>query len=164
MGGRLFQTLLAPGHADGQLLFYQPAEALLLSGDHVLMKITPNIGYWPTSEPDPLGRYLDSLAELRPLPVKLALPGHRTLIHHWDHRIGELIHHHVERLEKMTAPPGVNPVRRRWRSALPCFLSTATAPTSCALRWAKPWPISSIWPSGARLSASRIRLDGGIEQ
>jgi glyoxylase-like metal-dependent hydrolase (beta-lactamase superfamily II) len=103
MGGRLFQTLLAPGHADGQLLFYQPAEALLLSGDHVLMKITPNIGYWPTSEPDPLGRYLDSLAELRPLPVKLALPGHRTLIHHWDHRIGELIHHHVERLEKMTA-------------------------------------------------------------
>lgn len=98
MGGRAFTPLLAPGHSDGQLLFYDPADRLLLSGDHVLMKITPNIGLWPETDPNPLGRFLDSLRAVRPLDVRLALPGHRQPITDWQGRIDELIAHHDERL------------------------------------------------------------------
>lgn len=99
MGGRTFTALHAPGHSDGQLLFYHADDALLLSGDHVLMKITPNIGMWPDTEPDPLRRFLASLRRLQPLDVRLALPGHKTPITDWRGRIGELLAHHEQRLE-----------------------------------------------------------------
>jgi len=100
MGGRDFRAILAPGHSDGQLMFYDAADRLLLSGDHVLMKITPNIGLWPESDPHPLQHFLDSLREARSLDVRLALPGHRVLITDWRGRIDELIAHHEERLSR----------------------------------------------------------------
>ncbi|MBI1258896.1 MAG: MBL fold metallo-hydrolase [Chloroflexi bacterium] len=99
MGGRTFRAILAPGHSDGQLMFYDAADRLLLSGDHVLMKITPNIGLWPESEAHPLQRFLASLNEVQALDVRLALPGHRALITDWRGRIDEIVAHHEERLE-----------------------------------------------------------------
>jgi glyoxylase-like metal-dependent hydrolase (beta-lactamase superfamily II) len=98
MGNRTFQPIHAPGHSDGQLMFYDAADKLLLSGDHVLMKITPNIGLWEDSDPDPLGQFLGSLKQVRELDVRLALPGHKWLIEDWQGRIDELIHHHELRL------------------------------------------------------------------
>jgi glyoxylase-like metal-dependent hydrolase (beta-lactamase superfamily II) len=103
IGQRRFMAIHAPGHSDGQLLFYDPADCLLLSGDQVLLKITPNIGLWPVSEPDPLGRYLASLRELAALEVRLALPGHRGLITNWLERLIELEQHHARRLAAMLA-------------------------------------------------------------
>lgn len=99
IGERQFEAIHAPGHSDGQLIFYDAADRLLLSGDHVLMKITPNIGLWPESQPDPLGQYLGSLRSLLLLDVRLALPGHKTLINDWQGRLGELLAHHDARLE-----------------------------------------------------------------
>lgn len=99
LAGRRWEILHAPGHAEGQIIFYAPTERLLLCGDHVLQRITPNIGYWPTSRPDPLGRYLASLHSLLTLDVALALPGHHGAITDWSGRLRELLAHHVARLE-----------------------------------------------------------------
>ena len=101
LGDRRLTAIHAPGHSDGQLLLYDEADGLLFSGDHVLMRITPHIGVWPSSEPNPLGRYLTSLAQLEGLAVRLALPGHRAPITTWSGRIAELRHHHEERLAAM---------------------------------------------------------------
>lgn len=101
LGQRLCQVIHTPGHSDGQIIFYDAAERLLLCGDHVLQKITPNISLWPFGEPDPLGRYLHSLRQLAYLDVSLALPGHGPLIHDLRGRIGELETHHAERLGVM---------------------------------------------------------------
>ncbi|MCE7986829.1 MAG: MBL fold metallo-hydrolase [Caldilinea sp. CFX5] len=101
IAGRNWQILHAPGHADGQLIFYDAAEQLLLSGDQVLMKITPNIGLWPTTEANPLERYLHSLAALAALPVRIAWPGHGRPITEWSARLQELQSHHQLRLAKM---------------------------------------------------------------
>jgi glyoxylase-like metal-dependent hydrolase (beta-lactamase superfamily II) len=101
MAGRRWQIIQAPGHADGQLIFYQREERLLLCGDQVLMKITPNIGLWPTTEPDPLGRYLHSLQTLALLEVQVAWPGHGRSIEEWPVRLAELAAHHATRLTKM---------------------------------------------------------------
>lgn len=98
MGNRRFRMIHAPGHSDGQLMFYDAADRLLLCGDHVLMKITPNIGLWPESDPDPLGRFLFSLQEFKALDVRLALPGHKSLITDWRGRLVELLLHHEARL------------------------------------------------------------------
>ena len=98
LGARDCLSILAPGHSDGQLIFYHKAEKLMFCGDHVLLKITPNIGSWPHTQPDPLGRFLRSLNALKSLDVRLALPGHRRLITDWRARIEELIAHHQLRL------------------------------------------------------------------
>jgi glyoxylase-like metal-dependent hydrolase (beta-lactamase superfamily II) len=99
IGARLFQVLAAPGHSDQHLVFYCAEERLLLCGDAVLIKITPNISLWPQGRPDPLADFLQSLDRLAALQVDLALPGHGPLIHAFGERLVELREHHHERLE-----------------------------------------------------------------
>jgi len=99
IGARRFRVYQTAGHSDGHLLFYDEDDQLMLCGDHVLMKITPNIGIWTQTDPNPLGSFITSLSWLRDLPVRLALPGHKTLIHDWRGRIEELLAHHEERLQ-----------------------------------------------------------------
>ncbi len=103
VGKRQFQTIHAPGHSDGQLIFYDAADQLMLCGDQVLMRISPNIGMWPISDPNPLGKYLASLQELAAVTVRLALPGHGKLITDWQGRLAELQQHHDDRLNKILA-------------------------------------------------------------
>ncbi len=100
MGNRDFLAMHAPGHSDGQLIFYDAADELLLCGDQVLKSITPNIGLWPSTEADPLGRYLDSLQRLGEIKVRLALPGHGSVMTEWQARLGALEEHHHARLEQ----------------------------------------------------------------
>lgn len=103
LGKRRFQIIATPGHSDGQIIFYDPDDRLLLCGDHVLMKITPNVGIWPNGLTNPLGRFLTSLRELQALDVRLALPGHKALITDWRGRVNELLAHHDERLRHTQA-------------------------------------------------------------
>lgn len=105
LGNRLTQPLLMPGHSDGQLVFYDPTDGLLLCGDHVLLKITPNISLWPHGDPHPLAAYLNSVAELAKLDVALALPGHGAVMEGvgFHGRIAEIITHHHHRLDETLA-------------------------------------------------------------
>ncbi|HRW03760.1 MAG TPA: MBL fold metallo-hydrolase [Caldilineaceae bacterium] len=118
MGGRSFQPLVAPGHSDGQLIFYSSQDQLLLCGDQVLEKISPNIGLWPGGDATPLQRYLVSLAELRQLAVTLALPGHYAPLTLWHERIATLQHHHDLRLAAMLA--AVAQLNREEHNGPPC--------------------------------------------
>ncbi len=105
-GGRRFRVLHTPGHSDGHLAFFDPDDGLLLIGDHVLPEITPNISLWPTTEPDPLGRYLASLATLAALPVRRILPAHGPDFTDWHGRLAAIDRHHRERLDRMQAAIG----------------------------------------------------------
>ncbi len=101
IGARSFQAIATPGHSDQHLVFYCAEDRLLLCGDAVLIKITPNISLWPHGRPDPLADFLQSLDRLAALQVDLALPGHGPLIHAFGERLAELRAHHHERLEIM---------------------------------------------------------------
>lgn len=101
VGPREFQVLMAPGHSDGHLVFYCAEERLLLCGDAVLTKITPNISLWPHGRPDPLADFLQSLDVLDTLDVELALPGHGPNIQAFRQRLQELREHHAARLQAM---------------------------------------------------------------
>src|SRR5436190_8355778 len=62
-----WEVLARPGHADGHLCLHR--DGVLVAGDTLLAPITPAVGLYPESRPDPLGDYLDSLqtiAELAP--------------------------------------------------------------------------------------------------
>jgi glyoxylase-like metal-dependent hydrolase (beta-lactamase superfamily II) len=96
--GRLtFQVLWTPGHSSGHICLYEPGQKVLISGDHVLPTITPNVGMHPQSIENPLGRYLNSLKDLKKLDIELVLPGHEKPFTHLKPRIDEIIRHHEQR-------------------------------------------------------------------
>jgi glyoxylase-like metal-dependent hydrolase (beta-lactamase superfamily II) len=101
LGDRTARVVHAPGHADHQIMLHDEERKILFAADHVLLKITPNVGSWPESAPNPLARYLKSIQGMRGLPADLVLPGHGPLFHDLRGRIDELLSHHEERLELM---------------------------------------------------------------
>lgn len=101
LGGSTARVVHAPGHADHQYMLHDETRGILFAADHVLLKITPNIGRWPDVMPHPLARYIESLDGLRGTDAGLVLPGHGPVFHDLDGRIDELLLHHEERLEIM---------------------------------------------------------------
>jgi len=99
-GDYRFTCVQTPGHTRGHLCLYEPARRILVCGDHILGDITPNIQCWSGQE-NPLKSYLESLDRVYELEVKLALPGHRSLIGNCRERIDELKRHHHERAEEV---------------------------------------------------------------
>jgi glyoxylase-like metal-dependent hydrolase (beta-lactamase superfamily II) len=94
IGTFVFRAIWTPGHSSGHICLYEPEKKILFSGDHILPKITPNVGLHPQSIDNPLGRYIESLQEIRKLDVELTLPGHDQPFKNLKARIDEIIHHH----------------------------------------------------------------------
>jgi glyoxylase-like metal-dependent hydrolase (beta-lactamase superfamily II) len=68
-----------PGHAPSHVCMFQPARRLLISGDHLLGRISLYFDYGYT--PDPVGEFLGSLDVVERLGARLCLPGHgRTFV------------------------------------------------------------------------------------
>jgi glyoxylase-like metal-dependent hydrolase (beta-lactamase superfamily II) len=99
VGGTTFVVLLLPGHADGHIALLDRAGGRLFGGDVMLMKITPNIGRWPDTAVDPLGRYFGTLDRLAELSPAIVFPGHHEPIIDVGGRIAEMRAHHAERLD-----------------------------------------------------------------
>ncbi len=105
-GEHRFECIHTPGHSPGHLCLYDADSKLMVTGDHVLGDISPNISSMSHSG-NPLGSFLESLDKVREYEVDLALPGHRSLIKDFRGRVDELKAHHRERLDEvMTALDG----------------------------------------------------------
>jgi glyoxylase-like metal-dependent hydrolase (beta-lactamase superfamily II) len=102
IGDYRFTVVSTPGHTPGHLCLYEPSHKLLLSGDHVLGDITPNISVWRDDD-DSLGSYLESLDKVAALDVDLVLPGHRSSFTDLRGRIAELKQHHQNRINEVLA-------------------------------------------------------------
>jgi glyoxylase-like metal-dependent hydrolase (beta-lactamase superfamily II) len=68
---RVYET---PGHAPSHVCLYQPEHRLLISGDHVLGRISLYYDFGWT--PDPVGEFLGSLDVVEGLDARLGLSGH----------------------------------------------------------------------------------------
>ncbi|MDY6917029.1 MAG: MBL fold metallo-hydrolase [Chloroflexota bacterium] len=95
-----FTCIETPGHTPGHMCLYEPNKRILMSGDHILLDITPNICFWPGMD-DALEAYLSSLDRVYPMDVALVLPGHRTIWNDHRQRIEELHAHHQVRLNEV---------------------------------------------------------------
>lgn len=101
VGGRIWRVVEGHGHSPEHAALHCPELGLFISGDMVLPRISTNISVW-AKEPDgdPLGRFLHSQARYRGLPADTrVLPSHGRVFHGLRRRIGDLVAHHVERLE-----------------------------------------------------------------
>jgi glyoxylase-like metal-dependent hydrolase (beta-lactamase superfamily II) len=67
-------TYETPGHSPSHVCLFQPERRLLISGDHLLGRISLYFdhGY----SPDPVGEFLHSLDVVERLQARLCLPGH----------------------------------------------------------------------------------------
>jgi glyoxylase-like metal-dependent hydrolase (beta-lactamase superfamily II) len=96
-----WQVLELPGHADGHLGFFR--DGVLIGGDHLLRAISPAVGLYPESRPDPLGDYLASLERTIELAPRVVYPGHGEPLYDASARARELIEHHRARLDEAAA-------------------------------------------------------------
>jgi glyoxylase-like metal-dependent hydrolase (beta-lactamase superfamily II) len=106
IGGREWRVLIGEGHAPEHACLYCAEAGVLIAGDQILPKISPNISV-QAHEPDgdPLARYLASLARLRgALPGDiLVLPSHNLPFRGVHTRIDELAAHHRQRCAEVVA-------------------------------------------------------------
>ncbi|GAK05934.1 hypothetical protein JCM19037_4472 [Geomicrobium sp. JCM 19037] len=101
LGGFEYEAIFTPGHSDGLIVLYNRERNVLLSTDHLLPKITPNISYWFHGRDNPLKDYLTSLEKIKKLDADLVVPSHGKPFHGANERIDEIAAHHDERLERV---------------------------------------------------------------
>jgi glyoxylase-like metal-dependent hydrolase (beta-lactamase superfamily II) len=89
------------GHADGHIVLHR--DGVLIAGDTILAGITPTIGLYPNSRPDPLADYLVTLGRIEQLSPRVAYAGHKDVIADPAGRAGEIRAHHEERLDAAIA-------------------------------------------------------------
>jgi glyoxylase-like metal-dependent hydrolase (beta-lactamase superfamily II) len=102
-----WRVLELPGHADGHLCLER--DGVLVAGDHLLGSITPTIGLYPESRPDPLADYLASLRRTIELDPRIALPGHGAPVLDPAGRAREILAHHERRLDQTASALGREP-------------------------------------------------------
>ncbi|MGW0809567.1 MBL fold metallo-hydrolase [Nonomuraea sp. NPDC002799] len=120
------RAIWTPGHSPGHLCFVSPSRRVLLSGDHVLAKITPFVAVHPQSGPNPLADYLDSLAAVRKLDIEEVLPAHEYRFLELAERVDYVMAHHDERLAEIEQVVGT-------ADGVACW-DVATR-----LTWSRPW-------------------------
>ena len=120
------RTIWTPGHSPGHVCFYSDERRLLISGDHVLPRITPNISAHSQQVANPLGDFLDSLAKLRDVEAEEVLPAHEYRFADLQSRLDELIAHHADRLDEIVQVLADHPGSTAWEITL-------------RLHWSRPW-------------------------
>lgn len=99
IGGREWQVVHTPGHTGDHICLLEPADGILLSGDHVLPTITPHISGM-TGEPDSLAQFFAALRRVAAIDgVTTVLPAHGQPFEDLTGRVDEIIEHHHERLD-----------------------------------------------------------------
>ena len=102
--GDRYRVIWTPGHADGQICLFRERDGVFLAADHVLPRITPNIGlYSEHDRNNPLGDYLASLEKVSKLPASIVLPGHGEPFIGLAERTQEITEHHYEREDRLLA-------------------------------------------------------------
>ena len=94
------RAIHTPGHSPGHLCFYLPGSKRLLSGDHVLPRITPNIALHVQQDRNPLEEFVTSLDRVEDLDADEVLPAHEWRFRPLRQRVQEIRAHHDQRLRQ----------------------------------------------------------------
>jgi glyoxylase-like metal-dependent hydrolase (beta-lactamase superfamily II) len=124
--GTSLVSVWTPGHTPGHVCFADRDRGLLLTGDHILPRITPNISPSPFETGDVLGQYLASLAATPDLPGAEVLPAHEYRFTGLAERALGLRSHHEKRLAEVM-------------TALQAQPGSTTVQVTEALQWSRPW-------------------------
>jgi glyoxylase-like metal-dependent hydrolase (beta-lactamase superfamily II) len=113
-----WRVLHLPGHADGHICLHR--DGVLLAGDAILDPITPTVGLFPGSSPDPLADYFGSLARIGELRARVAYAGHGLPVADPTGRAEAIRAHHEVRLDETVRALEGGP-RSAWDVSLELF-------------------------------------------
>ena len=142
IGARDWRVVTGSGHSPEHACLYDEAGGILIAGDQVLPRISPNVSLG-VIEPgaDPLGEWFASIAKLKTLPADLlVLPGHGDPFTGLHTRLDAMDREHRERLDELAiflAEPrrAVDCFGRLFRRAIgPDVLGMATGEALAHLR------------------------------
>jgi glyoxylase-like metal-dependent hydrolase (beta-lactamase superfamily II) len=91
-----------PGHAPSHVVLHNADRRLLISGDHLLGRVSLYYDYGWT--PDPAGEFLRSMDTIEQLDVRLCLPGHGRTFSDVEGHIAAnrtLVHERVEKVHSV---------------------------------------------------------------
>jgi glyoxylase-like metal-dependent hydrolase (beta-lactamase superfamily II) len=96
-----------PGHTEDHLCLFDPAEGVMLSGDHVLPTITPHISGLIRAH-DPLAEFFSSLDKIGAYGdrTNVVLPAHGNPFADLGGRADAIKRHHFERLDVLRHASG----------------------------------------------------------
>jgi glyoxylase-like metal-dependent hydrolase (beta-lactamase superfamily II) len=97
INGRYWQVIIGRGHSPEHACLYCPALKLVIGGDQILPRITPNVSVFPTEpEGNPLEEWIASNSRLIDLlpPDLLVLPAHQTPYTGLHTRLNQIIDGH----------------------------------------------------------------------
>ncbi|MEN2789082.1 MBL fold metallo-hydrolase [Sphingomonas oligophenolica] len=142
LGGNPWRVVVGSGHSPEHACLLDEAAGILIAGDQVLPRISPNVSLGVTEpEADPLGEWFASIAKLRQLPHGLlVLPGHGDPFTGLHNRLDAMDREHRERLDELEiflAEPrrAVDCFGRLFRRAIgPDILGMATGEALAHLR------------------------------
>ncbi len=93
------EAVWTPGHTPGHLCMFERRRRLMLTGDHVLPHISPNVSLHSDQEgTSPLADFRRSLERVASYDSALGLPAHEFTIADLPRRCRALLHHHDDRL------------------------------------------------------------------
>jgi glyoxylase-like metal-dependent hydrolase (beta-lactamase superfamily II) len=103
VGGHFWRVVMGYGHAPEHAALHCGELDVLISGDMVLPKISPNVSVWANEpEGNPLALFLDSISRYAKLPPStLTLPSHGLPFRGLRERIAQLQEHHRLRLAEL---------------------------------------------------------------
>ncbi|MGA9872944.1 MAG: MBL fold metallo-hydrolase [Rhodococcus sp. (in: high G+C Gram-positive bacteria)] len=138
--GRELRAVTTPGHTPGHVCFHLADADVMFTGDHVLQKTTPHVGnfVYPLEERDALAEFMSSLNRVQTMNVTRGLGAHGIEIGDVSARAAELVKHHEERLEHLSAAFADDEITV-WQVAE-------------RMEWYKPW--SDISPLGKTMALS----------
>jgi glyoxylase-like metal-dependent hydrolase (beta-lactamase superfamily II) len=125
-----WQVYETPGHAPSHVTLHQPDRRLLISGDHLLGRISLYYDFGYT--PDPAGEYLESLDVVDRLDSDLCLAGHARPFREVPKKIEATRGTVLERIERVRAC--LDGLPKSPFQIVPEFLGTAD-PSPMMLNW-----------------------------
>ncbi len=100
--GETFLVMPAPGHSDGQFMFWGPRNRHLISADLLAASAYLHFTDWPNTRlENPLGEFLAVLEKLKGMDVARTFPGHGPIIEDLAGQIGKLERKHQRILDKV---------------------------------------------------------------
>jgi glyoxylase-like metal-dependent hydrolase (beta-lactamase superfamily II) len=103
-----WEVVETPGHAPSHVCLFQRERRLMISGDHLLGRISLYYDYGYS--PDPAGEFLQSLERVEDLAPRLCLPGHGRTFNDVEAHIHANRRLVAERIQRVLDAIGVDPL------------------------------------------------------
>jgi glyoxylase-like metal-dependent hydrolase (beta-lactamase superfamily II) len=152
LADRPVRVIWTPGHTPGHICLLDSRGDVMLTGDHVLPRITPNIALYRDSDSDPVRDYLASLRRVGEHDEVEVLPAHEYRFRGLAARTAQIREHHDARGAELVAVVEQLGEATLWQIAE-------------RLTWSRPWPeIGMMRLSALAETSAHVRYLAGLGQ